>query len=241
MSFKLYKGATVVVEGESPLAITGLTPDTNVTAGTYKVAKVEGGVESEKVDVPAFKTLPVAATGVKIAPTTATAVSGTAGERKTVMTMTPGNATNKNVTYSIAPTTAGLTVEADGTIKWTDAVASGTYTMTVKTVDGNFTATCVLTLTAPVVAVTGVTVAPKTVDGVTGTAGSQQLTATVAPVGATNKAVTYTVAPTTEGLTVTNAGLLSWTDAVPDGTYTVTAKTTDQSKTDTSVLTMATP
>lgn len=241
MSFKIYKGATMVVEGVSPLTITGIAPNTNITAGEYQVVRVDHGVESAKADVPAFKTLPVVVTGVTIAPKTSTAVAGTASSSQLAATVAPANATNKAITYSITPATTGLTVSNTGLINWTAAVPAGTYTTTAKTTDGNKTDTNVLTLTAPVIAVTGVTVSPKTIDGEEGTAGSQQLTHTVAPAGATNKAVTYSVAPTTAGLSITNAGLLSWDDTVAVGTYTVTVKTTDQSKTDAAVLTMATP
>lgn len=58
MPFKIYKGDAVVVEGESPLSITGLPPATSVAAGEYQVVRVDGGKESTKVDIPAFTTLP---------------------------------------------------------------------------------------------------------------------------------------------------------------------------------------
>lgn len=55
--FKLYKGDTVVDEGESPLTITGLEPNTEVAKGEYQVVRVDDDKESERVDVPAFTTL----------------------------------------------------------------------------------------------------------------------------------------------------------------------------------------
>ena len=54
--------------------------------------------------------------------------------------------------------------------------------------------------------VIGVTVTPKTSSAVAGTAGNRQLTATVAPQNATNKTVTYSIAPVTSGLTVSSSG-----------------------------------
>lgn len=59
-TFKIYKkGAldTAVVEGASPLTITGLTANTDYAKGDYVISAVEDGKESAKVDVPAFKTL----------------------------------------------------------------------------------------------------------------------------------------------------------------------------------------
>lgn len=57
--FRIYKDNVVVVEGESPLTITGLEPDTQVSEGEYQVVRVEDEKESERVNVPPFKTLPV--------------------------------------------------------------------------------------------------------------------------------------------------------------------------------------
>lgn len=147
--FKIYKNDEVVVEGESPLTITGLNPDTEVAEGDYQAARVDGENESAKADIPAFKTLPVAVTGVTLSPKTSTAVAGTAGNRQLSAAVAPANATNKTVTYSIAPATAGLAVTSGGNITWTDAVPAGEYTTTGKTADGNKTDTHVLTLTEP--------------------------------------------------------------------------------------------
>lgn len=55
--FKIYKGDDVVAEGQSPLAITGLQPETNVAEGEYQAVRVEDDKESDRVDIPAFTTL----------------------------------------------------------------------------------------------------------------------------------------------------------------------------------------
>src|SRR5699024_4265879 len=55
--FKIYKGDDVVVEGESPLSITGLDPNTEVEKGEYEVVRVKDDKESDRVDIPAFTTL----------------------------------------------------------------------------------------------------------------------------------------------------------------------------------------
>ncbi|WP_137744843.1 Ig-like domain-containing protein [Robertmurraya siralis] len=57
MPFKIYQGSTVIAEGESPLAINGLEPNTEVTAGEYQAVRVDGERESERVDIPGFTTL----------------------------------------------------------------------------------------------------------------------------------------------------------------------------------------
>lgn len=78
-TFKIYKGQTEVVSGQSPLTITGMEPNTSVSAGEYQVTRVVNGKESERVDIPAFKTLSIAVTGLEFSPKTSTADAGTAG------------------------------------------------------------------------------------------------------------------------------------------------------------------
>lgn len=85
--------------------------------------------------------LPVAS--VTVAPTTKSLVIG--ATQQLTPTVLPANATNKAVTYTSA-TPATATVSASGLIT---AVAVGTVNITVKTTDGNKTAVCEVTVTAP--------------------------------------------------------------------------------------------
>lgn len=147
MPFKIYQGDTLVVEGESPLEITGLSPNTDVAAGEYQAARVEDGNESDRVDIPAFKTLPIDVTGVSLSPKTSNAEAGAAGNRQLNATVSPSNATNKSVSYEISPDADGLAVSGSGNITWTADTPAGEYTTTVTTVDGDYTDTHVLTLT----------------------------------------------------------------------------------------------
>lgn len=57
--FNVYKkdGTKVLDDVTSPAVITGLTADTQYNTGDYQVSAIEDDKpESEKVDVPAFKT-----------------------------------------------------------------------------------------------------------------------------------------------------------------------------------------
>lgn len=139
--FRIYKNDELIVEGESPLTITGIEPDTQVVEGTYQAVRVEDEEESERVDVPAFKTLPIKVTGVTVAPKTNNLEVG--GTRQLNATIEPTNATNKAVTYESDDETIAK-VNASGLIT---AIGEGTATITVKTDDGNHTDTATVNVT----------------------------------------------------------------------------------------------
>lgn len=111
----------------------------------------------------------------------------------------------------------------------------GTVTVSVLC-DGKVSNTVTVTVKAAVVAVTGVTVTPTT--AALEYNKTQQLTPTIAPPGATNKAVTYTTSDATVA-TVSATGLV--TALSKDGTATITVKTTDGNKTATCVVTVRAP
>lgn len=57
-TFRIYKkDGTKVAEGASPLSITNIAANTQVAKGDYQATRLVKGVESGKVDIPAFKTL----------------------------------------------------------------------------------------------------------------------------------------------------------------------------------------
>ncbi|MBJ8954466.1 Ig-like domain-containing protein [Citrobacter braakii] len=87
------------------------------------------------------------------------------------------------------------------------------------------------------VPVTGVTVAPKTASKAV--AGTQQLTPTIAPAGATNKGVTYQ-SSNDNVATVSASGLVTVVAGATTGqTATITVKTDDGGFTDTAVITVS--
>ena len=132
-------------------------------------------------------------------------------------TVAPNNATNKEVNWTSS--NDALATVVDGHVT---ALAAGTPTITVTTVDGSFTATCNLTISN--VAVSGVTLDKDEATIYTGAVGNTvQLTATVAPANATNKAVTWTSSEESVAR-VSNTGLVT---AVAVGTTTITVTTTD--------------
>lgn len=141
--FRIYKDDEMVVEGESPLTITDLDPDTDVAEGEYQAVRVEDERESERVDIPAFKTLPIKVTGVTVSPKTNNLEVG--ATRQLNVTVEPSNATNKSVACE-SNDEAIATVNSDGLVT---AISEGTVTITVKTNDGNHTDTTTVNVTEP--------------------------------------------------------------------------------------------
>ena len=168
----------------------------------------------------------VAVTSVSVSPTsTSIGVGGTA---TLTATISPSNATDKTVTWSSSnPSVATV---SGGTVT---AVAAGETTITVKTNDGNFTATCAVTVTAPV-AVTGVSLNKSSTTIEVGS--TETLTATISPSDASNKNVSWTSSDTSVA-TVAN-GVVT---AVSKGSSTITVTTADGSFTDTCSVNVTLP
>lgn len=147
-----------------------------------------------------------------------------------IPTIDPENATNKAVTWeSQSPDKA--TVSSSGLVT---AKEAGDAAIVVKTVDGEFTAQCLVTVSVPVVNVTSVTIAPKTKSLALDGEKTVQLTATVLPSTASNPSVSY-VSSAPAVASVSNTGLVT---ALTAGETTITVTTADGSKTDTSVITV---
>lgn len=171
---------------------------------------------------------PVAVTGVTLAPATVTL--GVGATQQLTPTVAPANATNKTVSYS-SNNTGVATVNGSGLVT---GVATGSATITVTTQDGAKTATTAITVSSSNVAVTSVSLSPTTATLAVGA--TQQLTATVLPSNATNKAVSY-ASNNTGVATVNSSGLVT---AVANGTATITVTTADGNKTSTAAITVST-
>ena len=148
---KVYKGAEVVgsaergVDGVAKVTIDNLTANTDYAAGLYQVSFSNENGESGKVNVPAFKTKPIAVTGVTLDKTTLSLQEGATGNL--VATVTPSTATDKTVTFASSDA-AIATVDNTGKVT---AVKPGAADITVTTKDGSKTAVCTLTVTEPAV------------------------------------------------------------------------------------------
>jgi uncharacterized protein YjdB len=124
----------------------------------------------------------VSVTGVSIKPENVEVAKG--ASKSLTVTVSPGNATNKAVTWKSNNTNV-VTVNSSG--KVTGVTVGGPVKITVTTGDGGFTADCYVTVKP--VTVTGVKI-NKTSNNLSG-GKTETLSATVLPDNATNKAVTW--------------------------------------------------
>ena len=139
------------------------------------------------------------------------------GSATLVATVSPENAKDKSLTWSSSNEQI-VTVDENGNVT---AIKEGTANITVTTTDGGFTATAKVTVSADVVAVTGVTLDKTNLNLAPNE--SSTLKATVAPSKASNKGVTWTSSNTSVA-TVSSNGKVT---AKKDGTTTITVTTKD--------------
>ena len=171
---------------------------------------------------------PIVVTGITLDKTTATVEEG--ATVALTATVTPGNATDKTVTWSTS--NEAIATVSGGVVT---GVKAGEVTITAKA--GDKSATCTVTVTAAatepeVVPVTGVTLSQTAVT--LDIDQSITLTATVAPENATNKAVRW-ASDKTDVATVDANGKVT---AVAAGTANITVTTADGGKTATCAVTV---
>lgn len=141
-------------------------------------------------------------------------------------TVLPADAANKTVTWK-SSAEANATVNASGEVT---GVKAGTAEITATTHNGK-SAKCVVTVKVPNVPVTGVTLNKTTEEVEVGK--DVTLTATVAPAGATNKAVTWKSSDDATASVVNGK-----VTGKKEGKATITVTTTDGAKTATCEVTV---
>lgn len=158
--------------------------------------------------------------------------AGDVGSSKTFTAgILPANATHKELTWF----SSDETVLKTGTNGAYQLLKAGVAQAFARTTDGTglVARADVVVNAVAVVAVASVTVTPTT--KALAVAATQQLTPTVLPANATNKAVTYQTSDATKA-TVSPTGLIT---GVAAGTATITVKTADGNKTATCVVTVS--
>ena len=216
--------ATVSPSNATNKTVTWTSSDKSIaTVENGKVTAVKAGtatITAKAGDKTATCTVTVAAkviavTKVALDKTTLSLTEG--GTATLTATVSPSNATNKTVTWTSSDKSIA-TVE-NGKVT---AVKAGTATITAKA--GDKTATCTVTVSAKVIAVTKVALDKTTLSLTEG--GTATLTATVSPTNATNKTVTWTSSD--KSIATVENGKVT---AVKAGTATITAKAGDKTAT----------
>jgi uncharacterized protein YjdB/subtilisin family serine protease len=196
------------------VSATGLVTSVALGTTTITARAADGGLTASTVVtvVP-----PIRVTGITLTPAAHTLERGATVQL--APTILPANATNRAVAW-LSTNTSVATVSGTGLVT---AVAPGVAHIAATTVDGHRTAVVTITVVPPagVIPVTGVTVSPVTATLSIG--GNVQLTATVLPATATNRAVTW--ASTNAAVaTVDATGLVT---AIAAGSAQITVTTVD--------------
>ncbi len=208
---EIWKNGTKILQDQTSYQITSGTSSDNYkfryhTTGNQLPAKeIEFKVIITPVNIPV--------TGVTLNKTSTTLLVG--GTETLIATVLPTNATNKNVTWSTSDASK-VTVNSSGMIT---GVAVGSATITVTTVDGGYTANCLVQVNP--ISVTGVTLNKTSTTLLIG--GTETLIATVLPTNATNKAVTWSTSDASK-VTVNSSGMIT---GVAVGSATITVTTVD--------------
>ena len=202
---------------------------TGVSAGSATITvKTKDGSKVATCNV-TVKNSVIPVTGVTLNKTALSLVTGTS--ESLVATISPSNATNKDVEWTSSNTNVA-TVDTTGKVI---GVSAGSATITVKTKDGSKVATCNVTVKNPVISVTGVTLNKTALNLVTGA--SESLVATISPSNATNKNVEWT-SSNTNVATVDTTGKVK---AISTGSAIITVKTKDGAKVATCNVTVKNP
>ena len=137
----------------------------------------------------------------------------------------PINASNKSVTWETSASGVA-SVSGSGLTATVTPLTAGSATISVKTADGNFTASCNVTVNAAAVPVTGVSFSPDK-DTVVLNSGNRTITATITPDTATNKTVFWESLTPTVAAVEPGSGLTATVKPLTVGDAVIQVKTDD--------------
>ena len=170
-------------------------------------------------------TIPV--TGISLSTSTLNLIEGNSSTLTAIIS--PTNATNQSVIWST--NNSSVATVSNGVVT---AVSTGSATITAATVDGNYTATCSITVSDRTISVTGVSLSTHSVE-MSSIGETYTINYTISPTNATNKNITWSSsAPTVatiEDHLITAKG---------DGTAIISIRTVDGGYSDTCTVTVDT-
>lgn len=200
---------------------------TAVAAGTAKITATthDGGKVSTVIVNVAAISIPV--TGITIDKSETYMLQG--GTEQLSVTITPSNATNQKLIWSVEDE-VNIRVSSSGMVTALFPVL--TKTVTVKTVDGDFTATISVHVASSGTAVTGLTLNKDSASIISGR--TELLVPTISPATATNQNIIWTSSDPTVAVPTSGGRVVP----LKLGTTTITAKTVDGNFTDTCNITV---
>ena len=214
-------------------SITNGTGQATISTGGLVTAIDNGTVTARATSNDGYGTLAITITK-QIIPVTGITVTGAGGitsitiDNRTLQlneTLLPVNATDKTVTWSIVNGTGIATINSTGLVT---AVDNGTVTAIATANDGSGVfGSMIVTISNQLITVTGITVTGAGgLSYINTDDGSLQLSATVLPVDASDKTVTWSIINGIEKAAINSTGLVT---AIANGTVTVRAISNDGS------------
>jgi uncharacterized protein YjdB len=211
--------------GDASINSTGMV--TAIDNGTVTVVATanDGSGVTEYFELNIFNQV-ILATGITVTGAGgSSSITSDHGSLQLYATVSPGNSTDKTVSWSIVNGTGRATIDASGLVT---ALDNGTVTARATANDGSgVSGTLVLTLSNQMGPVTSIIVTGAGgVTSITTDNGTLQLSATVFPANATVKTVTWSLLNSTGLATINSSGLLT---ALDNGVVTVKATAQDGS------------
>jgi subtilase family serine protease len=208
-------GQIATVPGTYASAFADITKGSN---GTCAICASTVGYDTPSgLGTPNVSSLVSALSGLAIPPVvTSASISGQVG---TALTFTASVTAPNAVTYALTGAPAGMSISAAGIVSWPTPVA-GTYSVTVTAKDSKTNLSGQGVYTVTIAAPTPPAVGSATISGKVGTALSFSTTVTSV------NTVTYTLTGAPAGMSISTAGVVSWTAPVT-GTYAVTVTAKD--------------
>ena len=211
-------------------SVATVTPDGIVEAVSVGTAFITARSEDSGVNAKCEITVKERVTSVTGISLNKTSLPLTEGDEFTlVATVTPENATNKDITWT-SDNEAVATVSAEGVVK---AIKAGTANITATSEDSGVNAKCEITVKEKAISVTGIALNRTSLSLSEGE--EFTLEATVTPDNATNKEVTWT-SDNEAVATVSAEGVVR---AIKAGSANITVTTVDQGKTASCAVTVA--
>lgn len=203
---------------DSGYLVTNSTYDTNLTyspPGGFPVGSSYNLISWEEIRT-------IAAQGVTVSPSSINLLTN-ANQQFTV-SVSPSNATNQNVTWSVVGGVNNGTITPAGLYTAPATPPGSTVVVQAVAQDGGHVGTANVVVTTPVAA-TGVTISPTPVSLLAGV--TQQFIATILPVNATNQTVTWNVIGGASNGTINGSGIYTAPAISPGAAITVQATTQD--------------